>query len=436
MGDFSLKMLKLIPIQQNEKMLEKIVGKTALAIGAKVHKNHLEFKSFFHLDPHNTIGSLLQKNTPRLLLALENNLLAYLGLAFDISSIIEVVKEFSSPQKMEEINAAFQEMFQMPFLQVASLFSGELSIGVTGNLDATKFNPQSTKKVDYSLTIGITDKEKARNLLDKLVKLEILPIQNNNGVFQIQTPQNKTFSIVVTNNCIVVSSDERVITNLENPDLGDALKQFIKLTRPTVAFNIDLITLGYLFVIFKQNNVAEKNIEVKDAVAAKKTEPQNTNPSPQYLAKKKELDNLQEEWKQAVQKLQDEQNAKLDVIRTKITKLDIEFYKNDKNNRISFANHFGQMTISAHKVEHGVVVNGGLFVRVPMKNFIRDSLSHMRDIRYAQAVNYSEVYQLSMEETKVNQLYQEKEQKLNEEYSAKEQQLRQELQQIGENSSN
>ncbi|WP_372367239.1 hypothetical protein [Candidatus Uabimicrobium sp. HlEnr_7] len=428
-------MLKHGPLGRNEQLIEQMSGNPALAIGAEVHNSSLQFKSFFHMSERAVLGTYLQSShVPHLLFALTDSPLVYLSYALDIPSLVESLSSFAPPGQMEQVDAEFQGMLQMSFSELVSLFNGELGFAVTGQMNTENLTPQALQQLDASIAIGITNQQKVQDLLTKVVEMQMIPmpVENNNGVFQIQVPEWKTVTITVTENHIVISSSKSVVENLKSGANNQVANQLVQLTSPMAVFSMDMRSLGYFILM--------QSMHGKEAVGSSKigkssstitsSYDENVPFSEKYLAKKAEIDALSVAEEKALQALEEKRDEALEALANEEEKQREKNQHQIQNLVMQIINRLGNLTITSQKTSKGIVTSGGLFMRAGSKQFVIQLVDGVAEMNSLDQLRRQQRRSYWQKRNEIDDNFNQNHEATRKEFNAKENALRAELSEI------
>ncbi|BBM85376.1 hypothetical protein [Candidatus Uabimicrobium amorphum] len=427
--------LKKSPLGGNQELIEQMSGKPALAIGAELHSNSLQFKSYFHMSKSAVLGTYVQdSHVPNLLFALNESPLMYFSTALDIPSLMESLSSFAPPQQMEEANQQAQGMFGMSFTELVTLFTGEMGFAITGNVDMANFTPDSLKEINGSVNIGITNHEKVQGLLDKMIEMQMfpIPVQKEDGVYKIATPEWKPVSVAITNDHIVISSDQNVIDNMQNGVNGNVTNQLVQLSSPTSIFSLDAKVFGYFLLYSVMGKHSDYATSAKESVSATAKVADNSGVpfSEEYLAKQKELEELRAAKEKALNDLRDAHENKLEQLRNETNKLNSELEQKTTKIAMDIIGRLGHVTLVSHKTSTGVRMSGGLFITVDAKQFAMNMFDDIMAISQIEQQRSQNRRQRWQKEDQYYSEYRKNRDSTREEYNAKEYKLEDELRQI------
>ena len=429
--------LKKSPLGGNQELIEQMSGKPALAIGAELHSNSLQFKSFFHMSKTAILGTYLQNShVPNLLFALDESPLMYFSTALDVPSLVESLSSFAPPQQMEQANQQTQGMFGMSFSELVTLFSGEIGFAVTGNLDVNDMSPKAFQGLDGSINIGITDRDKVQALLDKAIEMKMfpMPVQSEDGVLKIAIPEWKVINIAITNNHIVISSDQDVIDNIQGGISGNVANQLVQLTSPMAIYSVDARVWSYFLVMSTMGNKYDSATAANEgSMAVSKVASSSDVPfSEEYLAKQQQIEELRAAKEKALAELESNHENKLQVLREEADKISEEFEQKTIKVAMDIISRLGNFTVVAQKTSTGIYTSGGLFTTVNAKQFTLGLIDDINTISQLERERSEQRRQNWQKEDELYKEYRQNREATRQEYDAKEEKLQQELQQIRE----
>ena len=428
--------LKKSPLGGNQELIEQMSGKPALAIGAELHRNSVQFKSFFHMSKSAILGTYLQdSHVPSLLFALDESPLMYFSTALDVPSLVESLSSFAPPQQMEQANQQTQGMFGMSFSELVTLFTGEMGFAVTGSLNVNDMSPQAFQDLDGSINIGITNREKVQGLLDKAIEMQMIPmpVKSEDGVLKIGIPEWKVINIAITDNHIVISSDQDVIENIQSSVSGNVANQLVQLNSPMAIYSVDARVLSYFFVMSMAGHKYESSVSAREGASVGEVSSSSDVPfSEEYLAKQKEIDELRAAKEKALDKLESDHESKLQVLREEADRVSEELEQKTVKIAMDIIGRLGSLTVVAQKTSTGIYTSGGLFIKVNSKQFAMNLIDDINAISQIEQERSENRRQRWQKEDELYKKYRKNREATREEYDAKESDLREELQKIRE----